>query len=152
MASPNPKPREKKKLQGTDRADRDNENRMEPMKIVSVPEPPEYLGKHGRDLWQSQLKQLAHLQMLTVVDLTVLGQYCKEWDLYREAIAMIDQEGYVNKHDQISAHITTKEKAFSNMLKIADRFGFVASAREKISMPQRETNDPLQEHLNKKTG
>lgn len=69
-----------------------------------------------------------------------------------DAIEKMEEEGYVNKHDQVSAYVTVKEKAFKNMLQIADRFGFVASAREKLSMPQRQEKDPLEEHLNKKSG
>lgn len=152
MASPSPKPTEKKELQGTDRADRMNENRMNPMKLLSVPEPPEYLGEHGAQLWNDQLQQLAHLKMLTKVDLTALGMYCKEWDYYREAVDDIALNGFRNKHDQVSPSVSTKEKAFKNMLQMADRFGFVASAREKLSMPRQQDKDPLEEHLNNKTG
>lgn len=155
MASPHKKPKEKKKIQGTDRKDRENENRMDPMKVLNVPEAPDYLGKHGKQLWKDQLQQLAHLKMLTKVDLVALGQYCKEWDIYRSAIEYIDQgeNGWKNKHDQVSPAISVKDKAFKNMLNIADRFGFVASAREKISMPERgNSEDPLEAHLNKKTG
>jgi len=152
MASPHKKPKELKDLQGTARADRENGSRMNPMKVLSVPEPPEYLGDHGCDLWKSQLQQLAHLQMLTKVDLTVLGQYCKEWDIYRDAIEEISENGFTNKHDQVSPAISVKDKAFKNMLQIADRFGFVASAREKLSMPPQQDKDPLEEHLKNKTG
>lgn len=151
MASPNPKPKELKDLQGTTRADRDSGNRMNPMKMIAVPEPPEYLGDHGKKLWHTQLQQLAHLQMLTVVDLTVLGQYCKEYDIWRSAIDHINAkaEGWKNKHDQVSPAISVKDKAFKNMLQIADRFGFVASAREKLTMPQKKEQDPLEKHMSK---
>jgi len=152
MASPHKKPSEKKKIQGTDRADRVNENRMEPIKVLSVPDPPEYLGEHGAQLWTDQLGQLAHLKMLTKVDLTALGMYCKEWDYYREAIDDIEENGFRNKHDQVSPAVSTKEKAFKNMLQMADRFGFVASAREKLSMPTQQDKDPLEEHLKNRTG
>ncbi len=151
MASPNPKPKELKKLQGTDRADRGSGDRMDPIKMISVPEPPEFLGEHGKGLWKQQLQQLAHLQMLTVVDLTVLGQYCKEYDIYMSAINHIDstEEGWKNKHDQVSPAVSVKNQAFKNMLQIADRFGFVASAREKLTMPERKEQDPLEQHMSK---
>lgn len=152
MASPNPKPSEKKKLQGTDRADRANDNRMEPMKLLNVPEPPEYLREHGRDLWNRQLKQLASLNMLTVVDLAALGRYCEAWDTWREAVDGMREHGIENEHGQVNAYYSNKKEANATMLKFEDRFGFVASAREKLSMPQQQEKDPLEEHLNKKTG
>lgn len=149
MASPHPKPGQIKKLQGTDRADRANEDRMDPQKVIDVPKPPEYLGKYGKALWNEQLEQLATLQMLTKVDLVVLGQYCWEWDTYRDAIAEIKKDGFKNSYDQISPAVTVKNQSFKNMLQIADRFGFVASAREKITMPENKKADPLEQHLAK---
>ena len=152
MASPHPKPSEKKKLQGTDRKDRVNENRMDPMKVLAVPEPPEELGEVGRKEWNDMLQQLAHLQMLAKVDLSVLKIYCREVETYWNADEDIRDNGYRNKHDQVSPSVSVRNKAFNNILKIADRFGFVASAREKLSMPQQQEKDPLEEHLNKKSG
>ena len=144
-----PKPAEIKKLQGTDRSDRANGGRMDPSKIVVVPDAPEYLDKHGKELWNNQLKQLSLLKMLTEVDLVALAQYCKEYDLYRDALDDINENGFVNKHDQISPAVSVKNQAFKNMLQIADRFGFVASARENITMPEEKEQDPLEMHMAK---
>lgn len=149
MASPHPKPAEVKKLMGTDRADRVNADRMQPSKVSIVPKAPEYLGKHGKQLWKEQLQQLAILKMLTKVDLIALGQYCKEWDIYRIALDEIDKKGLRNEYDQISPAVSVKNQAFKNMLQIADRFGFVASARERLTMPEDKSEDPLEKHMAK---
>jgi len=149
MASMHPKPQEIKELQGTDRNDRKNPNRVEFGVLSSVPEPPYYLGQKGKELWATQLTQLANLKMLTEVDLVALGQYCREWELYLAAIDDINANGFVNKYQQVSAAVTLKDRAFKNMMMIADRFGFVASAREKLSMPDVGNEDPLDQHLGK---
>ena len=149
MASPHKKPSQIKKLQGTNRKDRVNEGRMDPTKVISVPKPPAYLGKYGKALWKNQLEQLAELKMLTKVDLVALGQYCQEWQIYRDAIADIKKHGIKNSYDQISPAVTVKNQSFKNMLQIADRFGFVASAREKITMPEQKEQDPLEMHMAK---
>lgn len=149
MRGRRPKPTELKLLQGTARKDRTKENRPEPTKVDALPDPPDYLKKHGKRLWKQQLQQLIQLKMLTQVDLNVLGQYCKEWDLYNMAIDDLDKNGFKNKYDQISASVTIKNQAFKNMLSISDRFGFVASAREKLSVPQDKPADPLEQHMQK---
>lgn len=122
---------------------------MDPTKVIGVPKPPAYLGKYGKALWKNQLEQLAELKMLTKVDLLALGQYCHEWDIYRDAIADIKNHGIKNAYDQISPAVTVKNQSFKNMLQIADRFGFVASAREKITMPEQKEKDPLEMHMAK---
>jgi P27 family predicted phage terminase small subunit len=123
---------------------------MKPRKVEVVPKAPEYLGPKGRELWFSQLTQLVALGMLTEVDLNILGQYCKQWDIWTDAEQSLRDNGYKNKHDQVSADVTVLYKAEASMLKIADRFGFTASARMKLELPEEKQEDPLSEHLKKR--
>jgi phage terminase small subunit len=50
----------------------------------------------------------------------------------------------------VSADVTVLYKAEASMLKIADRFGFTASARMKLELPEEKQEDPLSEHLKKR--
>ena len=153
MAGRNPKPQEIKDLQGTARNDRKNEDRMNPMRMVSVPEPPEFLDEGGVELWNRQLKQLIALDMLTVVDLTALSRYCQAWDRWLQAVENIKEHGNRNEHDQVSPDVSERKNAHKEMLQLEDRFGFLPTAREKISTPKRsDSEDPLEAHMNKKTG
>lgn len=152
MSGPSRKPNEIRKIQGTERFSKQQGGRMEPMKLVSVPDPPEYLGEYGRALWERQLSQLVALKMLTVVDLTALGRYCEAWNTWRESVDKIREVGLENQHGQVNAHYSNKKEANNVMLKLEDRFGFLPSAREKLSMPEGKSEDPLEAHLNKNTG
>lgn len=110
---------------------------------------PRWLAKDAiaRGEWNRLEEELRRLGLLTVVDVTVFAAYCKWYARWRrwedkldEAIKasngasgdlVIAKSGYA----QQSPYVSMAAKAYENMLKVADRFGFTPSSRSGLGLP-----------------
>lgn len=136
-----PIPTKLKKIKGTLRKDRVLKDELSPAPIQNIPPPPDWLPDLGRDEWERITKELAAVNMLSGLDLSVLAIYCNEYAVYismememrRNSRVMVyrDDEGKI-KHIQPVAHQIIANRAMQKMLKIATEFGFTPSSRTRI--------------------
>ena len=48
----------------------------------------------------------------------IVDQYCSEYEIYLQAMDQIKDEGFENKHGQISPAMTARNQAIGNMAKL----------------------------------
>ena len=131
------KPTKVKCAQGTSRSDRTIDNEMLPARVDGLPSPPEVLQKNKRamQLWMESVNELHSLDMLHVVDLPSLAAYCLEMSTYFTMTAFCEKNGYVDKLGKRRQQDLIRRDALDRANRIAQQFGFVPSARTKISAP-----------------
>ncbi len=78
-----------KKLEGTWRADRDNETDITPEQIEDLPVPPEHFSEVTRNEWYKLAKQLKTWGILGSCDLSLLEVYVYNIGLAKEAAEML---------------------------------------------------------------
>lgn len=140
-----------KQLQGTDRADRDNDSEMMPSTIDYIPSPPQLMSKAAKKEWKSVCQELINLNMLHGVDLFLLASYCIESSRYLEAIEELADVGAVNPiyredgsvYYQQSPWVSIANSALKNAQSLANQFGFTPAARAKIRVEKPDEEDPF---------
>ena len=78
------------------------------------------------------------------LELSILSQ---EYAIYQQAIESYSKEKkFTNKHDQVAAFMTIKDKAMSNILKLSPKFGLTPFDLNKLkSLVKEEIPDELNE-------
>lgn len=150
-----PTPTKLKKIKGTLRKDRVLNDEFNPRTIQELPAAPDWLPDLAREEWERITKELAAVDMLSGLDLSVLAIYCNEYAVYismememrRNSRVMVyrDDDGKV-KHIQPVGHQVIANRAMQKMLKIATEFGFTPSSRTRIgteSTRGKEESDPF---------
>jgi|AntRauTorcE11897_2_1112592.scaffolds.fasta_scaffold14104_3 P27 family predicted phage terminase small subunit len=105
--------------------------------------PPKNLTDKSTAIWQD-VRKLSE-RKLSALDYTLIENFCREVDLYDQAVAEIDENGLTNSHDQIAAAVTVRNKAATNIrqmykqispfLKVEAEFGldkFKRNAKKKF--------------------
>lgn len=132
------KPQELKKIEGTYRKDRDNENRPEFERITRLPDCPSYLTTNeAQALWNDVCQQLMRLKILQIVDLPMLAAYCQEMGKYFFYQTYLAKKGeYYESGGKIMARPQVKaaKEALQEAQKLAGKFGFTPADREKINV------------------
>ena len=113
MARPR-KPSALKRLQGTDRPDRE---RNEPMPTVGVPSAPAWVRGPALELFDALAPELAALGILTTIDGDVLADYCVWRGIMTNALEVIEAEGltfktargYVQQRPEVSIASTAQK-------------------------------------------
>lgn len=148
----NRKPTSQKVLQGTFRADQEQEI-PEPQIPSSIRTPPAYMGKCGRQLWRDLAEELVDLGMLTVLDWTTLELCCNAYDLYRETQEGITRPSNAEtgrpKRRKITEYLQEEDgKLLKIMNQQYDRYmtavkamGLSPAARKGIVIPDRKTEE-----------
>ena len=134
------KPTRVKQAQGTDRKCRILNNEMLPTKVDGLPEAPEVIAKNKSavKLWHESVVELESLGMLHSVDLPSLAAYCMEMSTYFTMTSYCELSGYVDADGRRRAQDLIRRDCLDRANKIAQQFGFIPSARTKISMPKRD--------------
>ena len=65
------------------------------------------------------------------IDNLKLTTLAHQFQIYAEAAAKLE-EGFTNKHDQISPAVSTLDKALNSIIKLSVGFGIDPASREKI--------------------
>ena len=152
-----PKPTKVKKLHGTDRPDRVNENEPKPKEVENIPEPPWYLDYYAKKEWERAAKNLIDIGLLTEADLTVFQEYCEvhghcvrlHQKIREEDYEFVTESGYRQKRPIVSIlQDFQKEKR-----KLANQLGLSPSARTKIEVDSGKDDGPsVEEILNGNVG
>jgi len=150
MAKPGPKPRptKLKLLLGEPNKDRINEDEPEP--TPGAPPMPDSLDELGQVAWRSLVESLSDLDLISLVDAHLIELYAHAYSGYRRALEKEIQYGQVLISDgvakrnpfMIEVHAHRKE-----LLAMLSEFGLTPSARSRVVVPGKGTNDILEELL-----
>lgn len=151
-------PTKLKVLKGTARKDRLNPTEPEP-NAVHIPKPPSLkLGKYAMDEWTRVTRELVAVNVLTVIDYSMLEAYCYHWGEWRKAMDTVEEEGQKVEVFRIAddgkAYLTGT--AANPSVKIAKdhsdwffkagtSFGLTPTSRSKINAPKKKESDPFDE-------
>jgi P27 family predicted phage terminase small subunit len=134
-----PKPTRIKKLEGTLRNDRAQIEEMTPGRLSTPPKIPNQLkgNKYACDEWKRITAELVQLDMMHIIDMSLLMAYCNEMGVYwhcqellkTEARYFTSETGY----QSISAIVLDGRQALKTAQTIATQFGLTPAARTRIS-------------------
>lgn len=153
MPGPPPKPTRLKLLQGN--PGKRPLPKDEPQPEIGIPTRPHWLSPEAKREWTRVVPELARLGLLAKVDRAMIAAYCQCWAMYVEAIRDIDKNGTTFSTEKgyqgprPSVAIATKMLEKANQL--AAKFGFTPSDRTRLSMPERDSEDPMEEFLRGKS-
>lgn len=111
---------------------------------ATCPDAPDFLTGYSCDEWYRVGEELHRMQLLTVVDISVLAAYCVaygRWRTAEEAIARIAandhvMSGLLIKRDAAVVQnplVSIARKAAADMVRYASEFGFSPAARSRIA-------------------
>ena len=151
---PQPKPTALAKLQGNPGKRPLPKNEPQPKRVL--PRVPSHLSDEGKKEWRRISRKLYDLGVLTEVDLDALASYCEHWATWKQATAMMRQEGLVvetpNGYLQPSPWINIADKAFKNVLALLREFGMTPSSRTRVKVEKSEGPSEFEQFLARKTG
>jgi len=147
---PAPLPSNVKKLKGTYRPSEAPKN--EPTPEIKIPSRPSWLGKRvpwGREAireWDRIAPEMERLGLLSELDRDTLAGYCDahgRWWHFRREVAehgsvQITSSGYAAQRPEVAL----MNRALDDIRKFSALFGFSPSDRARISVPEREDDEP----------
>lgn len=102
-------------------------------------EAPGWLDREARDVWNELAPELARINLLSVIDVSVLAGGCRWWAIYRKADRAL-RRGLVAttkaNGSQPVPHLKIAATAFDKAMDIFARFGITPSERAKLQVPQ----------------
>lgn len=115
-------------------------NRNEPQspKLVELGEPPEWLGKYGRQEWHRVGPIFIGMNLLTEADLAAFTAYCAALDAMITAKIDMDKNGYTIRGPKGSTRnpaVSVFGTAVSQLRALASEFGATPSSRSRIQLP-----------------
>lgn len=129
------KPTRLKILQGTQRADRMNEN--EPIYSPIIPTIPEHLSEYAKEEWIYIIKFLDPVGLITEVDKAALAGYCQSYGRWRQAEEQLNKTELVIKTQSgnliQNPFVGIANKAMEHMRKYITMFGLSPVDRAKVS-------------------
>lgn len=136
-----PKPVAKKRLAGN--PGKRKLNRDEPdFSLVSNVECPEWMGEHGRQLWEVVVPDLCREKVLAATDIQNLEVYCSAYQRFREAEAHIAEHGIVVPGASggliKNPAVTVKNEAVKQMASYGGMLGLDPSSRQRLQGPKKE--------------
>lgn len=130
---PKPEPKALKVFKGTRFKRQDS---VEPGP-ASLPEPPEWLGLHGRAKWAEVGPHLAAVGLFAVIDGGALAQYCGAWDEFHDADELVRENGLTYESDKgniiANPAVGIRQKARQAIRQWGGEFGLSPAAR--VSLP-----------------
>lgn len=128
-------PDEKKKLTGTWRKDRSNDDSPKGTLLISPPDPPEYLSQRAQDFWTHICTEFIKMNILQDIDTHLLEVACNEMDNYwkydqelKKGIMRMSMSGEFKEKPEVKL----KDKAFEKAYRILAKFGLTPSDRLKL--------------------
>ena len=161
-----PKPNKTKVIQGTFRKYRAPKNEPDPAPVLTLPNPPTVMPKHGKRLWKKLGLELLDKGLLTVVDLPAFEMCCFTYGLYREAAEVVFkhitdpntgrrrrqtfEEYMAGRNSQTMPEYTSLKQAFTAYRGFLSEFGLSPGTRSRIDLPERESDegDPIERMWN----
>ena len=131
----NKTPTKLKIVRGTDRADRQVENEVEP--DLNIPIPPEHLNQIASVEWGRISEQLYKLGLLSDIDRAALAGYCVSWSRWVEAEKELAKDGLTiettNGNIIQNPVIGIANQAMTHMRKFLIEFGMSPAARTRVA-------------------
>lgn len=104
-----------------------------PAPVVSIPQPPDWLGPVGKEVWGKVAESLYRIGCLTGVDTNLLALYCEAWDEFFAARAEIEKSGIVAMSDKGAEYqhpaVGIKNKAIQRIKQLGGEFGMSPASR-----------------------
>ena len=138
---PAPTPTHLLKLRGSWRGET---NTGEPVASSAVPECPAWLDEYAREAWEWVTASLSGMGILSADDLLLIVALCGAWSDYRLADETLRRDGFTTKGKTgVVRHpmVGVKAEASGRLLRLSQQFGLSPSARSRISMGKRATDD-----------
>lgn len=149
-----PLPTKLKVLRGTDRPDRHNEAEPTP-EIPDSLKPPAWMKrKVAREAFEQMAARLYRLGLFTELDQFQLELLCQTYAKWREATRRSNVEPLTShKGGQYMNPSLSAELALGKRLQaIMTEFGLSPSARTRLTVGEKEPNDPLEDFLKGENG
>jgi len=151
-SGPNRKPNKLKIIQGTDRADRMDAEVTDVIPCKELPEPPDFLDEHGKDLFLQMGKNFLHLQLLNDLNMQIFAVMICELSLYMQMQKEANEEGRVltGIKTDINPKLKIANTAFKNFRSLCTEFGMTPSSMVNIAvqmMKKKEEKDPFEVFL-----
>lgn len=130
---PKPEPKSLKLFKGTRFKRPDS---VEPPR-AATPEPPEWLGLHGRAKWIEVGPHLAAVGLFSEIDNGAFAQYCGAWDEFHDADQQVRESGLTYQSDKgnilVNPAVSIRQKARQAIRQWGNEFGLSPAAR--VSLP-----------------
>ena len=139
MARPR-KTEKEKELSGTAQPSR--KPRLPVVDKQLSPEPPTGLRQEAKDAWKLAVENTPP-GILSVLDLSVLERWCRNYALYRKIAREVEDEGVVSELDdtKITAKFNAMVKLQQILWAIEKELGFTPVSRARVHAPEDENND-----------
>jgi P27 family predicted phage terminase small subunit len=142
----NRKPDSLKKLIGTARADRINENTPEVPDLINISMPHDLeLSTNGRKIWNSLSGDLAAAGILKQTDVQAFAIYCNSYSLYLDMEKIINENGalYLDKtnNPKKRPEVTIRNEAIKIVQSYQGKFGLTPADRDRIKVDKPEEAD-----------
>ena len=140
-----------KLLQGTDRPDReDNSPKPEPI----AGKCPSWVPNMGKRFWKEYAPKLERNGLLTELDRHSFALLCYTYATWRKAeselyCSDLEVEGYRKKTVKRNPVATIAHQARNDFMEMCKLFGMYPVSRNKISMPEKKSEDEFEDFLNK---
>lgn len=116
--------------------------------------PPQWLADDAKRLYRKIAKELIELELLTVLDVELLGAYCEAWSQFLLATQRVQEMGPViwtttAKGFDVQSknpYCDTKKDSLATVMQLSSRFGFTPSDRVGLHInPEKAMSDPISE-------
>jgi P27 family predicted phage terminase small subunit len=157
----NRKPKQLKVIQGTFRKDRNPKNEPQPDRLTEIPKPPSYIGKYGKQLWNTHISELIEKGIVTTLDLSTFASCCIAWHMVRSCHDTIFRpldpvtgkrvkrsldEYLEGRNSQTQTELTNMHKFLDQYHRYMAGFGLEPVARNKIDLLENPVErDPMEE-------
>ncbi len=108
-------------------------------KTLSLDEkPPNWIGKYGQELWEARAPELIELGILTKADRPMFEILCCTWNMFREALEIMNREGLSVKDERglprKNPIWTLYNSAAKDFSKLAQEFGMTPVSRQRLDV------------------
>lgn len=143
---PKPKPTELKRRTGN--PGKRPLNDSEPKPTVSEAEPPHWLTKEARAVWDGLAPKLAAVGLLTELDEGVLARYCTEWCIWQAARKKVNRHGVLietsNGNIVQNPAVGVMHTADKILRSVEAEFGMTPASRSRVKVETGSVElDPL---------
>ena len=146
MPGPKPKPTGLKLVQGNPGHQKLPQNEPKPRPIL--PDPPTFLNKAARNIWNELLPELEYMGTLTAADQATFAGFCRAYELAQRTSRYLDRNGLTmtapSGYSQARPEVSICNKAWDAVAKFGAELGIGAASRSRIEVRKRddEVEDP----------
>lgn len=136
---PRPKVPDKiKKMKGTLKKIRVNDQQPDVDDLVAVPEPPDNLDELAREEWKRVATILFNVGVLSSLDLVGLAMYCSNWSEWIRANKVIEEEGWIitapSGYPVKNPMVTIRDMAETKAFKWISQYGLSPASRANVAV------------------